>query len=466
MITALRRPGRQLCYGYHADLDGLGHEHGPGSLPWRMQLSAVDRLAALIADHLPADAVLAVTGDHGMVTRRPHGRHRHDPGPDPRRATWSAATPRARLVYARPGAAADVLATWRGLLGDDALVLPREQAVAEGWFGAVSPRVVDRIGDIVAVARGRTGAGPHAGGTRPRGPRRPARRPHRRRAVGPPAPGPQPLTRESPRTARRREWAPLSRESVRNGRECRSAAERPGRHIAGVHRGAERPAEASVGGRRRRSSRSPSSADAPLGSPSTPFGLTAATPPARIAGSSSSSGAGLPPAASPPDARGGQREHQRCLGPARMGVAAGGAGEPGGVAALVAQQADGVDERRDVPAVAVDEHQPPRPSGRRPPQLDEQQPQRLVPDRHGARGSPRAPPTRRTRRAARRAGSFRSGRAARRRRPPPARRCPSAGAGRAARWTRRARAASAGRRSPATPARPSARPSRIDVAVT
>ena len=29
-----------------------------------------------------------------------------------------------------------------------------EQAVAEGWFGAVSPRVVDRIGDIVAVARG------------------------------------------------------------------------------------------------------------------------------------------------------------------------------------------------------------------------------------------------------------------------------------------------------------------------
>ena len=24
MITALRGPGRQLCYGYHADLDGLG----------------------------------------------------------------------------------------------------------------------------------------------------------------------------------------------------------------------------------------------------------------------------------------------------------------------------------------------------------------------------------------------------------------------------------------------------------
>ena len=153
MITALRGPGRQLCYGYHADLDGLGHEHGPGSLPWRMQLSAVDRLAALIADHLPAHGVLAVTGDHGMVTR--DRTVDIDTTPDLTRGVHLVGgDPRARLVYTRPGAVGDVLATWRGLLGDDALVLPTEQAIAEGWFGAVAPRVVDRIGDIVAVARG------------------------------------------------------------------------------------------------------------------------------------------------------------------------------------------------------------------------------------------------------------------------------------------------------------------------
>ena len=33
-----------------------------------MTLAAVDRLAALIAENLPSDAVLAVTGDHGMMT--------------------------------------------------------------------------------------------------------------------------------------------------------------------------------------------------------------------------------------------------------------------------------------------------------------------------------------------------------------------------------------------------------------
>jgi len=153
MITALRRPGRQLCYGYHADLDGLGHEHGPGSLPWRLQLSAVDRLAALITEHLPADAVLAVTGDHGMITLD----RRVDIDTTPvltDGVELVGGDPRARLVYTRPGAVDDVLATWRALLGPDALVLPTEQAVAEGWFGAVSPGVVDRIGDVVVAALG------------------------------------------------------------------------------------------------------------------------------------------------------------------------------------------------------------------------------------------------------------------------------------------------------------------------
>jgi hypothetical protein len=153
MITALRRRGRQLCYGYHSDLDGLGHEHGPGSLPWRLQLAAVDKLAAMIAEQLPADAVLAVTGDHGMITR---GRIVDvDTTPELTDGVHLVGgDPRARLVYARPGAVDDVLATWRAVLGADALVLPTAQAVAEGWFGAVSPAVTSRIGDVVAAANG------------------------------------------------------------------------------------------------------------------------------------------------------------------------------------------------------------------------------------------------------------------------------------------------------------------------
>jgi hypothetical protein len=155
MIDALRAPGRRLCYGYHADLDALGHEHGPGSLPWRMQLAAVDRLAALVAEHLPPGAVLAVTGDHGMMTV--DRKIDIDTTSDLTRGVdLVGGDARARLVYARSGAEADVLAAWQEVVGDGALVLPSAQAVAEGWFGPVSPRIISRLGDVVAVARGGT----------------------------------------------------------------------------------------------------------------------------------------------------------------------------------------------------------------------------------------------------------------------------------------------------------------------
>jgi type I phosphodiesterase/nucleotide pyrophosphatase len=155
VVAAVGRAGPQLCYGYHADLDGLGHVHGPGSMPWRMQLGEVDRLVELLAEHLPPDALLAVTGDHGMV--RVGRRFDADADPDLRRGVaLLGGDPRARHVYARPGAAAEVLATWREVLGDAAWVLSRDEAIAQDWFGPVSAATVPRIGDVVAAARGAT----------------------------------------------------------------------------------------------------------------------------------------------------------------------------------------------------------------------------------------------------------------------------------------------------------------------
>ncbi len=156
VITAAGRPGQQLVYGYHADLDMLGHRHGPGTLPWRMQLRQIDALAALIAEDLPSDALLLVTGDHGMVTvDRTFDADTH---PDLLRDVAAlGGDARSRHVYARDGAAAEVLATWRAVLGDDGWVVPGEQAVAEGWFGPLGPHVVDRIGDVVVAARGSAG---------------------------------------------------------------------------------------------------------------------------------------------------------------------------------------------------------------------------------------------------------------------------------------------------------------------
>jgi type I phosphodiesterase/nucleotide pyrophosphatase len=156
IVTALDGPGRRLVYGYHADLDAMGHVHGPGSLAWRVQLRQVDRLVETVVSLLPPDTRLVVTGDHGMVTMD----HTFDADTDPALRAGVrglSGEPRARHAHAEPGAAADVLAAWQGVLGDAAWTVSREQAVDEGWFGALSPRYADRIGDVIAAATGTSG---------------------------------------------------------------------------------------------------------------------------------------------------------------------------------------------------------------------------------------------------------------------------------------------------------------------
>ena len=145
-----------FCYAYHGDLDTVGHVYGPGSAAWRWQLGHVDRLVSTIVDALPPGALLAVTADHGMVTMT----STVDFDTEPQLRTGVrllGGEPRARHVYAEPGAAGDVLAAWRSVLGDKAVVVSREQAIDEGWFGPVSARVVPRIGDVIAAALGEVG---------------------------------------------------------------------------------------------------------------------------------------------------------------------------------------------------------------------------------------------------------------------------------------------------------------------
>jgi hypothetical protein len=150
---------RTLVYAYHRDLDITGHVRGVGSDNWRSHLRFVDLLAELVAERLPRDALLAIVGDHGMVDLRPE--QRLDLADHPELAAGVrllTGEGRARHVHATKGAAGDVLAAWRAVLGDQMWLATREQAIAEGWFG---PRVLDRvrpwIGDVVAAARGPVG---------------------------------------------------------------------------------------------------------------------------------------------------------------------------------------------------------------------------------------------------------------------------------------------------------------------
>ncbi len=153
--AALRRRDRALAMVYHGELDATGHAWGCASDAWRYHLGHVDKLAEQLAGALPPGTTLYVTADHGMVDVPVQDRVDADAVPGLRAGVaLLGGEPRARHVYAVPGAAADVLAAWQEILGAHAWVISRDEAIADGWFGPVTPSLAPRIGDVVAAPAG------------------------------------------------------------------------------------------------------------------------------------------------------------------------------------------------------------------------------------------------------------------------------------------------------------------------
>ncbi|MFC7218584.1 alkaline phosphatase family protein [Streptomyces polyrhachis] len=158
MDLAARQLGaadRALVYTYYSEVDGKGHRFGVDSDAWRGQLMYADRLAQRLAEQLPPRSALYVTADHGMtdIPFTPEARFDFD-------EDWELSAGvallggegRARHVYAVPGAASDVLAVWRDVLGEQAWVASRDEAIDLGWFGPVEQRVYERLGDVIVAA--------------------------------------------------------------------------------------------------------------------------------------------------------------------------------------------------------------------------------------------------------------------------------------------------------------------------
>jgi hypothetical protein len=143
-----------LTYLYDGDLDWTGHRYGVASAQWLQQLAIIDAEAEQLRDALPSHARLLVVADHGMVDAGDG--HRIDLDDDPAfrdGVVLLGGEARFRHVYCAAGAVDDVASCWRALLGDAALVLTRDEAIARGWFGQVSAPVLPRLGDVVAAAR-------------------------------------------------------------------------------------------------------------------------------------------------------------------------------------------------------------------------------------------------------------------------------------------------------------------------
>ena len=146
-----------FVYLYVNDLDTAGHSDGVGSDKWIAALSMIDQMVSQLMKEVPKGTRIWVTSDHGMINVD----EKIVIGQDNslmQGVSVIAGEPRARHIYLEsdsPVARAETASLWQEYLQDKAMVLTREQAIANHLFGAdVSPDAFDRMGEVIAIARG------------------------------------------------------------------------------------------------------------------------------------------------------------------------------------------------------------------------------------------------------------------------------------------------------------------------
>ena len=153
-VVAASSARPSLTYMYDGDLDWTGHRFGVRSSQWLQQLAMVDAEAEQLRETLPAHTRLLVIADHGMVDSPDEHRVDVDEVHELRDGVaLLGGEARFRHLYCNRGAVDDVVATWRGVLGDRAEVLTRDDATRRGWFGTLDASVRPRIGDVLVACR-------------------------------------------------------------------------------------------------------------------------------------------------------------------------------------------------------------------------------------------------------------------------------------------------------------------------
>jgi len=151
-VVRLARAGEPFVYAYYEGLDKVSHEYGLGS-QYDEELRWIDHLVATLLEALPAGTALVVTADHGQIETGDDILEL--PGDVLTHVGMQSGEGRFRWLHARSGRSGALREAAESLLGGQAWVRTREQAIVEGWY---VPKVTDaaasRLGDVLLAARG------------------------------------------------------------------------------------------------------------------------------------------------------------------------------------------------------------------------------------------------------------------------------------------------------------------------
>ena len=142
---------RRLDYVYLPELDKIGHGEGPLTGPWLQCLRGIYALVRRLRQRLPSTASVVLTSDHGMVRIPDDRRFDVDDPLLQAGVRIMAGEPRMRQLYCADPA--EVRARWSRALEHRAVLLLRSEALDLGLFGEYDDMLVDRIGDVIAIAQ-------------------------------------------------------------------------------------------------------------------------------------------------------------------------------------------------------------------------------------------------------------------------------------------------------------------------
>lgn len=147
--------GEPLIYAYYPGVDEVAHAHGLHDGFYAAELAFADRLVGDLLHVLPGETALLVTADHGQVHLGPEAWVGIDPLTE--LVDVCAGDARFRYLYARRGAADDLLDAARAAHGARAWVRSRDEVIADGWLGPPPTVAVRRrLGDVVLAAHSGT----------------------------------------------------------------------------------------------------------------------------------------------------------------------------------------------------------------------------------------------------------------------------------------------------------------------
>ena len=155
-----RASGPSFTYVYWHEVDHTAHDEGVTHPLTRRAVASADALVEALATELGSAATVATTADHGHL----------DAGADSyevvgiddplRQLLVAAPAGEQRMMYfhARPGQAERFAGEFQSRFGDRFMLMSGADAIESGLLGPsgkISERVRERVGDFVAVSRGR-----------------------------------------------------------------------------------------------------------------------------------------------------------------------------------------------------------------------------------------------------------------------------------------------------------------------